>query len=384
MRFLKANNLFDGKNFLSADSVLVLDEQTILTDIISENAVDKNAVEFYEGIITPGFINTHCHLELSHLKHKIPQHTGLAKFAQHIISTRATYSKEEILEHISQANLEMWNNGIVAVGDISNTNDSFKEKTNSNVFYHTFIELIGLNPKHSLEIFEKGLALLTDLKKLNLHGSLAPHAPYSTSTELIKLIANYNAQNNTSFSIHNQESMEETKFFAGEKNEFENLYSFLNIDLSWFDAPKTSSLNAYLSTLSNRNSILVHNTFTTKQDLELTKLKPIFWCFCPGANRYIENTLPDFTLFSDYKSVVCFGTDSLASNQQLDLLVEANIILKSTTNYSLEDILRALTHNGADALGISSNFGSLKIGKNTGLNLISNKNAQLQFIKKLA
>ncbi len=384
MRFLKADKLFNGDKFLLENTVLVLENNGVIKDIIKDNETDVLNIETLNGIITPGFINAHCHLELSHLKNLIPKHTGLPEFAKQLIINRNKITKEEITEHQQQANKQMWEAGIVAVGDICNTNDSYKIKEQSKIYYHSFIELLGLNPINAQTNFNKGLDLLNDLKNNGLIGSLAPHAPYSSSNELIKLISEFNLQNTNVSAIHNQESEEETKFFIGEKNDFEKLYAFLNLDISWFKAPYTSSLKHYYSFIKNQQTILVHNTVTKKEDIEETNISNVFWCFCPNANLFIENKLPNFKLFSELKNTICIGTDSLASNMQLDLISEINIILKQSEVFNLETVLQFITKNGAKALSIQDKLGGFIIGKNAGLNLISFTNNQLKFIKKIA
>lgn len=384
MRFLKANRLFSGEKFLAEDSVLVLDEKNQLVEIISENALDSNRIERLEGLLTPGFVNAHCHLELSHLKGQIPEHTGLPGFAKQIVNIRNAMSAEERAEHAQEADKNMWNKGLVLVGDISNTEESFKIKADSKLSYHTFIELIGLHPASAGAAYERGLQLIQTLKNYNLKGSLAPHAPYSTSNELIQQISDYDASHHLPFSIHNQESLEETKFFNGEKNGFNELYDFLKLDLSWFKAPKQTSLKNYLPFLSESPSLLVHNTFSQSEEIKMAADKAVFWCFCPAANQYIENTLPDYSLFSNYKNQICIGTDSLASNTTLDVLAELNLIRQATHCFELADLLRAITSNGARALALSDQFGKLIPGKNTGLNLLEEKNSTLRFIKKIS
>ncbi|MES2678491.1 MAG: amidohydrolase family protein [Bacteroidota bacterium] len=382
MRFLRADKVFNGEDHLPGHPLLVLDARGTLLDILQGQEVDEGRIEKLEGVITPGFINAHCHLELSHLLGKTEQHTGLPNFGKQVITQRNAISNEEAAEHAKSANAAMWRNGIVAVGDISNGDSSFGEKAGSNIFYHTFIELIGLNPAASETIFNQGLALSETLSDFNLRGSLAPHAPYSTSKQLIGQIAAYNFGNGTPFSIHNQESAEEDKFFMGEKNGFEALYGFLNLDISWFKAPGCSSFKSYADGLSPGNSILVHNTVTRESDLAHAASKNIYWCFCPNANLYIEDALPHFDIFKDRKRLI-IGTDSLASNEQLDLVSEANTILNATSIFSSEELLGCMTKNGARALGIDQEFGSLLIGKNAGLNLIALENKKIKFLKKI-
>lgn len=383
MRFISADKIFDGRRFLPAGAVLALDTDGRLHDILSPGDVDSAKTEHMEGIISPGFVNSHCHLELSHLKGVILRGTGLPEFGKQVIISRDKFSIEEQFECQAAADLEMWQNGMVAVGDISNNAATFAQKTHSNIFYHTFIELIGLDPGRADGVFEKGLEVEKELKKSGLSGSLAPHAPYSTSTQLIRKIAAHDAASHSTLSIHNQESEEETKFFMGQKSGFEELYRFLGLDISWFKPPGHSSLRQIAPEISGTRSLLVHNTVTTAVDLLVPAPETTHWCFCPAANQYIEGRLPDFKLFGGLQGRICIGTDSLASNDSLDLLKEVNIIRSATSVFSVEDLLSAITANGAEALGISGNFGSLMPGKNAGLNLIREKNATFQFIKKI-
>jgi cytosine/adenosine deaminase-related metal-dependent hydrolase len=384
VQFLAANKIFNGKQYLPESSVLVIDSQNKLKEIVSATAIEKDKIQFYDGIITPGFVNTHCHLELSHLKNKIQKHTGIPEFGKQIVTQRMSgFTKEQIYESANNADTEMWNNGVVAVGDISNANESFKTKQNSKIVYHTFVEILGLNPSNKDAMFEFGQTILRGLNELGLKGSLAPHAPYSTSSELIGAVAKYDRENNLPFSIHNQETEEETKFFFGKQNEFKNLYDFLKLDISWFKAPDCSSLKSYIEAIKDQKAILVHNTFSDPEDIHLAAEKNCFFCFCPNANLYIENKLPDYDLFQDHINKLCIGTDSLASNGCLDLISEANIILSHSKIFTLENVLQMLTYNGAKALALNDNFGQLLPGKNTGLNLVELKNDQLNFIKKL-
>lgn len=384
MRIISANSIFNGINFLSQEMALVIDDFGILKDIVKKTEIQSSEIEYYEGIIAPGFVNAHCHLELSHLFSHIESKTGLIEFLKQVIAKRNNFNKKEQEDAAIEADFNMWEIGIVAVGDISNIDTTFKTKANSKIYYHTFIELIGLNPLHSETIFEKGLSLLKELENYNLIGSLAAHAPFSSSKLLINKIANYNSSNNLAFSIHNQESEEETKFFAGRPSGINDLFDYLNIDIIWFTPPKTSSLLSYLDEIPNKKSLLVHNTFCKEEDIIASKYKFINWCFCPGANLFIENTLPNYDLFLNHNQNWCIGTDSLASNQKLDMCFEASILLSKSPSISIESILKALTYNGAKALGIEDKFGKLIIGKNTGLNLIQHNDKQLNFIKKIA
>lgn len=378
MRYITADQLFNGSTFLKSGSILAVNENGYLQDILQESEIEPSQVEKYTGIITPGFVNTHCHLELSYLHNAIESKKGLVNFAKNIIIKRIAFEKKDMLLAIEKADEYMQKAGIVAVGDISNTNISFYTKQKSKLYYHTFVELIGLDPKRSESILQMGIELLNELKAGKLNGSLAPHAPYSTSVQLIEAISNYDQKNNWPFSIHNQESAEEDKFMQGKASDFESLYEFLKIDISWFKPNFKSSLAAYCQVLKSQKNILVHNTFSSIEDLNSAN-SHIYWCLCPSANLYIENTLPNYHQLIQHTKQICFGTDSLASNSDLDILKEATIFYSQT--HDLELTLQALTATGAEALTIQNNYGSYIIGKNAGLNLIEVVNGKLQLQK---
>lgn len=364
--------------------MLVLAEDGQLLDLVTPAEVDPGRVERFSGTITPGFVNAHCHLELSHLKGCIAEHTGLPAFGRQVIVKRDELSAGEKLEHMRAADRQMLNNGIVAVGDISNGTESFGVKADSRIVYHSFIELIGLRPEHAPAILEHGKTLLAEARKRGLRSSLAPHAPYSTSAQLVKLIADFDEREHLPFSLHNQESEEETKFFNGQASGFHELYAFLNLDVSWFVPPGVSSLKHLAGELGKGTVLLVHNTQTRNDDLRDVAGKNIFWCFCPCANLYIENKLPEFPVFSDEANRMVLGTDSLASNHQLDLLAEANVILQQTAVFTEPDLLRAITSNAAKALGLQEQFGSFIKNTRPGLNLLQREDRQFRFIQKIA
>lgn len=380
MRYLSADSIFNGQKFLNKGAVLVLDENNNFVEITDPSKVDISTIEHHKGIITPGFVNAHCHLELSHMHQMIPGQKGFLDFAKNIMSRRNSVPVEQMTEASIQADLQMQQNGIVAVGDISNVNQTFEVKKQSKIFYHTFVELLGLDPSKTVPMLHYGVGLLDELKKLGLSGSLAPHAPYSCSSQLIKAVAEHNAKNNLPTSIHNQESEEENKFLRGEKSDFDELYKFLQLDISWFKPNFKSGLDSYVRDLNSGSNILVHNTFSSEEDLRSVHSN-VFWCLCPSANLYIEATLPNFDQLLKNTQQICFGTDSLASNTDLNLLMEASIFYSNTDKLELS--LKGITYNGAKALGIEDKFGSFIKGKNAGLNLITNDETDLKLIEVL-
>lgn len=386
MRYVTADKIFSGKDYLPDNTVLALTNEGVLTDVISEENSQNRNIERLNGIICPGFVNTHCHLELSHLKGVIPEHTGIVDFGLAVINNRNNKSLEEQREAMLKANKEMQKQGIVAVGDISNSNVSIIAKKQSDLFYHTFVELIGLNPERAEIVVKQGKDLLSEFTNNNLTASLAPHAPYSASLKLIKEINDICFSLKQPTSIHNQESKAENEFFKNKSGNYLRLYETLKINIDFFLTTEKSSLQSIVSSFNKEvKTLLVHNTFTDKEDLIIAQKnhKQLYWCLCPNANLYIENQLPDIQLMIDNNCKLTLGTDSLASNNNLSIIDEINIILIKQPLISFELLLKAATYNGAEFLGIEDCFGSLLKNKKCGINLIEG-NAGKYTVRKLA
>jgi cytosine/adenosine deaminase-related metal-dependent hydrolase len=374
MRYLSANAVYSAHTGFVPHGVLVLDNEGVVNDLLLSAHADALGVkpELFDGVLCPGFVNAHCHLELSHLRGAITMHTGFAGFAKELIPKRNLLSIAEIEQAAIQACETLYANGTQAVGDIANTTHSFAAKAGSRMHIHTFIELLALNPALANTVLESGKALLTECPQ---PASLTPHAPYSVSEALLQSIA---ASDDTlPFSIHNQESRAENEFFETGNGRVNELYEFLGIDISWFTPPGCNALRRTLPELiTERPLLLVHNTFTSDYDLQWaeTQHSNLHWCFCPNANLYIENTLPDFMQFYTQGARCCIGTDSLASNHSLSILDELKVIAAAAPGIPAATLLKWATAGGAAALNMPQ-IGSFERGKKPGVILLQGMDA---------
>jgi cytosine/adenosine deaminase-related metal-dependent hydrolase len=373
MRKISANYIFTGASQPLKNGIIVLDDSGKIIEVQDTGGKLREVarLEFYNGIIVPGFVNTHCHLELSHLKNHIPKHTGLAGFIFQV-SRHRNDSAENILIAMKQAEEEMLRNGIVAVGDISNRDESFSVKADQNIYYHTFIEVLGLDPENAETIIEKAQNLSDSLQKnVPFSYSIVPHSPYSVSPALLKEISLL--QNNTPLSIHNQETADEKDLFWKREGPLYEALSELVPEFQNLIPRASGSLEYILDNLRDvEKLLLVHNTFTTASDLSLSmqSAPEICWILCPNANLYIENALPDIRLLRNKNQHIALGTDSLASNHQLSILEEMKTIAQHFPEVPLEEMITWATFNGAEALNISEKYGKIEPGRKPGLNLI--------------
>ncbi|HKR06523.1 MAG TPA: amidohydrolase family protein, partial [Bacteroidia bacterium] len=376
MRHITADYIFPISSPPIKNGIIVIDDDGTIIEI-RKSETNNSKSEIYKGIICPGLINVHCHLELSHMKGVIAECTGLSGFIGEFLRKRKQIGEENIQEKIVEAEKEMINSGIVAVGDISNNDLTFSQKGKGNLFYHTFIELFDLVPEKAKEIFANGKKLHPSLGGINfkLQTSLTPHAPYSVSHDLLNMIRNDAIENKSLLSIHNQETESENELFKNRTGNLVEFFKSMNINLEHLPMTGKSSLASYLPLLPKENKILlVHNTFTKKEDIQFAHnySTNIYWCFCPNANLYIENSLPDLKNFIDENAKCCVGTDSYASNWSLSILDELKTITKYTAEIPLQTLLKWATLNGAEFFGIENQYGSIEKNKKPGLNLIEN------------
>ena len=264
----QATQLFTGTELLEDQLVLITTKDGTIEAIVGiEDAGDD--IQSFEGIITPGFVNAHCHLELSHMKDMIPAHTGLQEFVKQIVSLRKV--EEHVIEEaIEKAEAEMLANGIVAVGDISNTLDTLAQKAKHNLAYYTFVELYDLDPTRAQDKMMAGLENQKAFEENCIRASLVPHAPYSVTHNLWKLLADHFGLH--TISMHNQETPDENDFFKTKTGSFLGMYERTKVNLDFFEATGLSSLQSVLPIFKNAAaSILVHNSFTDAADIAAVK-----------------------------------------------------------------------------------------------------------------
>ena len=375
-KFTGNGGIFDGYQLLLNNTLVTRTDGTI-EEIIPYDKNDKDVVTL-DGMLCPGFINAHCHLELSHMKGKIPEKCGLVDFVYKVITERHD-EVDSMLKAIDAAEKQMIDNGIVAVGDICNNPLTIVQKMRGNLNYHNFIEASGFLPSVVPERLKKSTDLYNayaELYEVPIESnSLSPHAPYSVAPELMQRIADFPGSN--IITMHNQETDDENKLFQNKTGDFLKLYEKMNIDAGFFSPPGTTSLQASLRYFyPHQQLILVHNVSTSQEDLDYIashKGPAIHFCFCPRANLYISGMLPSIDRFIESNQKIILGTDSLASNDTLSILSEINTLNEHFPHVSRVQMLKWATINGAIALGIDYKFGSFVKGKQPGINLISDQ-----------
>lgn len=367
-RKFKADRLFNGFTWEAPGSVLITDLNGRIEGLIAEQDAG-DAVEVIEGVVCPGLINAHCHLELSHLQAQIPENTGMVDFLLAVMSKRGA-GADVVLEKMIAADHSMQQQGIVAVGDICNTSLSALVKKNSTIQYHSFVEVAGLDPAQAESRFAQARKTVSELGDAG-GVSITPHAPYSVSGLLLQLLQQDAPE---ILSIHSQESKTEEMFFQNGTGELNKLYEALKVSTDYFSPSGSSSLQATLPALrASKSILLVHSVTTSAADLAYLnqwqkEQESTAWiCLCAGANWYINRAIPPVDLFAEKWQHIILGTDSLASNYQLSIAEEMRRLKTAFPAIDMGMLLKWATSNGARALQMHGTLGSFEKGKTPGI-----------------
>jgi len=358
------------------NGIITVDSQGCILDVTDTRGqlIPSEKLEHLNGILTPGFVNAHCHLELSFLKGLVPQHTGLPAFLTDMVARRGP--DPVMAERAAQkAAEEMYRNGTRAVGDISNTPVTFALKKNASLLFHTFIEVSGIHPDKADRQFALALRLEQQALTLGLSAGISPHAAYSVSDALAGKIAGHLSQRNTPLAIHHQESQEEQDFLRDGSGPMHTAFLAMGtLPTDW--APPRTTPSEWLATRFGGYSgrmLLVHNTYADEEDRKtISRHFPgSFRVLCPNSNLYIGGCLPDIPALILAGERLCLGTDSYGSNTSLSVWDEVCTIAQNFPEIPFTELIRWATWNGACALGTESETGSIAPGKKPGLNLIS-------------
>ena len=234
-------------------------------------------MEFYSGILLPGMVNAHCHLELSCLRGAIPAGGGFAAFARGMGAQRGRFDEEQRRRAIEAADARMWREGVAAVGDVANGESTFAVKARSAIRYRTFAELFGLQSVSTAPV---------DGLLRHAATSLTPHSTYSVPDALFRRIC---SGGDAPLSIHFMESPAEEALYRGE-GELAAWYAERGwrCDFLHYGSPVERLVGSVPPT---RSVLLVHNCCVTQRTIDRVTAHftaPVWWCLCPGSNRYIS------------------------------------------------------------------------------------------------
>lgn len=405
MRRISSHLVLLPEGLLSGRIVTISDEGVIVEVAECEHIDSQAGVEFYPGILVPGFVNAHCHLELSHMHGVIPPGGGFTAFARGMASAAAARRAAErrgktapFGESLPAAAAEsgpssaarfwdakLWSEGVAAAGDVCNGATTFELKGRSRIKYHNFCELFGLGADPA-----KVFALRGEAIRGGLQASVTPHSTYSLASDAFRAVAggadaiareteaavgrakNDIAHPPAPLSIHFMESEAEAELFR-RRGPLWEWYAQRGLAPDFLDyGSPAERLTAQVP--ATTPVMLIHNCVATRRDIDIVMghfTASVTWVVCARSNRHISDLTPPIGLLRASGLRIAVGTDSLASNDDLSMMGELAALAALPDAPPLAELLRWATVGGAAALGMDDTLGTIEVGKSPGLVLLS-------------
>ena len=338
--------------------------------------------EILEGALVPGFVNAHCHVELSHLHGKFYKGSGMAGFIDQINALR-DWAGRDVKERLVQEWMDkMWNDGVSAMADISNDDSSFDVKAAHRMYTRTFLEVFGSEPEMCGDVMREVTALNVLADDKGIDAAPTPHSCYTMSPQLLSASAAAGLSRGY-ISYHSQESQEEEDLIlSGTGAMYENR---VRNGMSTPPVTGESSLKYFITRLADaqpapydQHILLVHNVCLQQEDIDAAKMvmNNVYWAVCPLSNIFIHNALPPIDLMRKNGLAIAVGTDSLSSNDDLSMIKEIACIRDNFPEVPMTEIFTWASLNGARFLSKEDTLGTIAKGKRPGIVLVKGVDAE--------
>ncbi len=335
-----------------------------------------------EGAIVPGFVNAHCHVELSHLHGKFYKGSGMAGFIDQINALR-DWAGRDVKQQLVQKWMDrMWADGVSAMADISNDDSSFDVKASHKMYTRTFLEVFGSEPHMCEGVMDEVTALNALADEKGIDAAPTPHSCYTMSPQLLSASAAAGLDKGY-ISYHSQESrQEEDLIMSGHGEMYENRK---RNNMSTPPVTGGSSLKYFITRLAearkapyDQKILLVHNVCLKQDDIDAAKavMNNVWWAVCPPSNIFIHNALPPIDLMRVNNLSIAVGTDSLSSNDDLSMIKEIVCLHENFPHVPMGEIFTWASLNGARFLSKDKVLGTLEKGKRPGIVLVKGIDAE--------
>ena len=309
--------------------------------------------------ILPGFVNAHTHLDLTGAgacRPSIAYASGSSDFTQwlrSVIAFRRTRTPEQVQTDIAAGLAECMRCGTTLIGDICAGGASWELLSQAHCRAVVFHELLGLTEERARQCWQAAQDWLSrHARTEDCAVGLSPHAPYSV------LGTQYSALSTQPLPIatHLAETRAELQLLRDHAGPFVAFLKELNV---W--NPSGLLADPLDVVRASPSGIFIHGNYLDPA----TPFSPMqSLVVCPRTHQAFGHPRHPFP---QMKVRIALGTDSLASNPDLDILAEARLLRRHYPEVQPAALLRMLTLNGAEALGFDAVAGSLTAGKSADL-----------------
>lgn len=377
---LKARYIFPVEGKPIVDGVISISGKRIVA--VGENVFSQPPIDVGNVAIIPGLTNAHTHLEFSDLAAEIGKPgISFTEWIREVVTHRKRRSADtpnvEALRRrmdraVRQGIWESVRSGVTMLGEIGTNQTCDRFPVATPIDCTVFRETIAFDREKADDAFGE-LAAWTDSPRIEYRRGLSPHAPYTVHPDLIDRMCRYSKQTKTPLAMHLAESFEELELLNSGCGPFVALLQ----DLDAWDAsviPRGISVGWYLKTLAkSHHSLVIHGNFLTEEEMLFiaAQAERMTVVYCPRTHAFFAHGQYPLKEMLGCGVPVAIGTDSKASNPDLNLLAEMCFVREHHPEVKGSEILRMGTLNGARALGQSQLTGSLASGKRADLALVN-------------
>ena len=377
MKVYTARYVLPVSSPLIRDGAVAVDQDRIVGvgprgEVLAAAGAEAEVRDLTDAVILPGLVNAHTHLELSWMKDDPPRGDDYVAWLGDLLRRRDAVAPDQGREAAEETLRQMAARGTVAVGDVANEAWIAAVIARSGLHAIVFHELYGLRAGDAEKVLEEAATRLEqwsadpDVKDAGkrVRIALTPHAPHTTSTQLLRALAGRSEACGDPLTIHVAESDAEAALLRNGSGPLRDLFRERGFwDDDW-QAPGASPVG-YLHRLGvfSRRTLAVHCVHLDQQDHSLLQARRVTVVTCPRSNERLGvGTAPIQKLLKE-GIPVALGTDSLASNPDLDLFAEMAALIGAHEGLSPAPVLRMATLNGARALALDDRLGSIEVGK---------------------
>ena len=343
---------------------MVILEDDSIAEVGSFNG-EKDVVDLGDAVVLPGWVNCHTHLEFSHLSQPLGEKgTPITDWIPEVIGDR--FGRDpEVSSPVLKGLDACHRTGTALVGEIATSSDELELYANSPLLGSIFFERLGNDAGRVNELMKRTNDWLAKQEAANWFCGLSPHAPYSVSPELLEQLLGAAGRGKAPVAMHIAESQEELEWLNHRRGPFkellENLGALPNLPPGW-------NMDQVINQLcSGDRSILVHGNYLSGKQLDVIAESDTRIVFCPRTHAFFEHDEYPLRAIRDRRIKLGIGTDSLASNPDLNMLGEIQLVRSRFADLSPSILIEMATIDGAKILCREKEFGSIEPGKSSKL-----------------
>ncbi|HKW41195.1 MAG TPA: amidohydrolase family protein [Gemmatimonadales bacterium] len=350
------------------DGAVLIDERGVIAALGSNGNVprptDARALDFPDAVLMPGLVNTHTHLELTHLAGKDDER-DFAKWIRTLRALKDATTPDEFAHAAEQGVRDAWAAGVTCVADTGSTGapiEALARLGGRGIYYQ---EVFGPDPAKcgaSMGELEQAVRRLRPYSCARVRFGLSPHAPYTVSEPLYRAVADYAGREALPVAVHLAESREETQLVHDGTGPFADALRARGISVAAHNCSPVQYLLRLCDVERATPLLCIHCVQVDRNDVELLKRAGVSVAHCPRSNHVHQHGAAPLAAFRAAGLAVGLGTDSMVSVGDISLWAEA-----TAAGLVGEDALRMLTLEGARALGLEGEIGSLEVGKQADL-----------------